>query len=295
MITRRYFPVIIVLFILLISSSNLVAKEWAGNSIDGDTPRSLLPISNNRLLVGAHNYGLSIYDLTTEEWTKINLPGEVFGEISIKGFSRPHPASDTIIANVQPSNGHEFILFRTVDGGENWIASAEGLPDLSGSYCKTAFDPFNPEKVLWAGRPLYLYESMDAGSTWAEIAGEELASRVEELTFSQQIPGLLFSGAEIFDFIEFEDTTVVVENGGLRRSRDGGSEWETIDISGDPHILGMYSRVSSIVEDPFDPAFWMVGLSDSRSRNILWTSADTGSTWELRTTGLGNQAVVNDI
>ncbi|MFH1131558.1 MAG: hypothetical protein V1754_09490 [Pseudomonadota bacterium] len=135
-----------------------------------------------------------------------------------------------------------FGLFKTYDGGLNWVRTFQGINPAGRQVYHVAIDPQDDNKVLLAsGNGLYV--SNDSGENFIK-------------TTSQGV------GDGIIDWIYFnpyDSRYVFIGTGsGVLRSQDGGNSWEWIYFTTFPPAR----IVRSIVIDPFDHKTGYIGTHD---------------------------------
>jgi photosystem II stability/assembly factor-like uncharacterized protein len=156
---------------------------------------------------------------------------------------------------------HEAGVFKSVDSGEHWFRSSNGISSAGGMIAALAISPDNSNLVIASGDGTY--RSTNAGETWTKVllAGT-LTDRSVSLRFHESIPNLVLLGTEI----------------GLYRSVDGGKTWQ--EIIGEKLGTVELSVISSVAIDAYDPlVFYVIKSQTTYPENILWKTADGGNTW----------------
>ncbi len=234
--------------------------------------------SNPQVLYAGTNGG--IYKTTSggSNWAAINT-GIVEPTIGVQAIAvspvNPDLAWAAIFDGVTDS---QVGLYRTTDGGQNWVAANSGVGDIK-NFLSVAIDPSDPS-VLYAGTsfmvatstgPSKIYKSVDAGATWTD-ASNGLPSDPTEINpvraiqVSQDNPNLVIAGL-------FMNTAT----GGIYVSTDGGTNW-TRKFDGAPQDVGTLIRSCLITPGNQDEFF--VGLDRSTITNIgVWHTTDGGTNW----------------
>ena len=126
-------------------------------------------------------------------------------------------------------------VFKSTDGGANWVHSSNGLPRFGGAGTSNydvlalAINPANPQ-ILYAGATSFqiagavgsIYKSTDGGATWVE-ASNGIAG--------QDVRALFIDSADSSGDTVYAGTGGSVANpGGVYRSTDGGVSWNSLSI-----------------------------------------------------------------
>lgn len=151
-------------------------------------------------------------------------------------------------------------VYRSDDGGDTWIDSADGLPETDASAHALLRWPGDPDVVLLGtykggdvshrtGEGVGLWRSEDDGATWAQV---DLAV------------------VDVATLAPAGDAVLAATDAGIARSEDGGVTW-TI-------VLGPASPVLAVaLGEPGTPGE-AVGLALGAD-GTAWHSDDTGRTW----------------
>ena len=105
-------------------------------------------------------------------------------EASVNGIA----SAPTGNINVHPTDSNVMVAsgnlgyapHMTIDGGETW----RGLTDTASMADELAFDPHNPEHMLFMTEGSAFYESFDGGDTWTMAGDGFSANRVHSLSLS---------------------------------------------------------------------------------------------------------------
>lgn len=177
----------------------------------------------------------------TERWT---IQGPYGGAINDVQFD----PSDPSIVYASTGDG----LFRSVDGGQRWIAAAE----LTGTaVLNVAIVKDDPRKVF-VSTFIGIHRSDDRGLTWRRLP----STVSSEVAVSRDASHVYFFGISMFE-----------------RSFDGGATF-----AGFPTGLPNGSHVVSIAVDPQDPKIVYVTLV----KEGVYKSVDGGATWAAANAGL---------
>jgi len=146
-------------------------------------------------------------------------------------------------------------VFKSVDGGASWAFSGRGISTLL--IDSVAVDPEHPD-TLWITGGTVPFKSTDRGATWTRVVpgpgGNRRATRV------------------VLDPVDGATAYLVLPDGSLRRSRDGGATWESM---GKPGSLAFGNGF--LVIDPREPrTLYAAGLGVAKS-------TDGGTTWTTLT------------
>jgi hypothetical protein len=173
-------------------------------------------------------------------------PDTLYLGLSVNASSDPSCAAPTI------DNG----IFKSTDGGANWVHSSTGLPRLAGpgsshwNVLALAIDPTDPT-VLYAGayEPVggsfsgRVFKSTDAGATWTDISVGIAGADVRALLVDPNDSSTVYAGTG----------GSPVNPSGVYRSTDGGLTWNSFSI-GLPA-----DAATALALDPFDPDRLLAG------------------------------------
>ncbi|OWY25664.1 T9SS C-terminal target domain-containing protein [Sphingobacteriales bacterium UPWRP_1] len=215
-------------------------------------------------------------------WT-LQGPGNIGGRINTIAVNPDNP--DVIYAGCAKGG-----VFKTSDGGENWIPVFDDQPFLPIGHI--ALDPTNPD-VVYVGTGDEnisisfatgngLYKSTDAGLTWTNIGLAE-GRIISSICINPQNPDEIYVGC-MGNPMERD------QNRGLYKTTNGGASWEKIlYIDDDAGIIDM-------VMNPQNPNV-LYAASWNRIRNNqesivtgedakIWKTTNGGNSWEVMTNGL---------
>jgi photosystem II stability/assembly factor-like uncharacterized protein len=141
-------------------------------------------------------------------------------------------------------------VFKSGDGGASWRFSGRGISALFIN--SIAVNPDNPD-TLWVIGGTVPFKSTDRGKTWTRVRPGPGDGRATQVAVDPH------DGSTVY---------LLLPDGTLRRTHDGGQTWES---AGDPGTSS--SGYGRVVIDPRVPAtLYVAGLGIARS-------ADGGATW----------------
>lgn len=168
-------------------------------------------------------------------------------------------------------------IYKTTDGGENWVFS--GLPE-SEHISKLVIHP-NDANTIFAAVPgkLFsnsaergLYKSSDAGKTWTKILFVNDSTGCADFALNPKNPDVMYA-----TFWQFRRKPFAFSSGGpgsaIMKSTDGGKTWKKIHKGLPDGDIGR----AAIALAPTDPNK-IVAIVESKKTG-LYISADGGETW----------------
>ncbi|MBP6823675.1 MAG: glycosyl hydrolase, partial [Acidobacteria bacterium] len=176
-------------------------------------------------------------------------------------------------------------VFKTTDGGENWIPVSDGQPFGTGTVGAIAVSESDPNTVyVGMGEACIrgnfshgdgVYKSTDAGKTWKRV-GLEDSRIVSRIRIHPKNPDLVFVAA-------LGHAAGTNEERGVFRSKDGGKTWErklfksnkagAVDLSMDPSNPNvLFAAIWEAKRTPYS-------LESGGPDSGLWKSTDGGDTW----------------
>src|SRR5947209_1649841 len=155
-------------------------------------------------------------------------------------------------------------VFRSTDGGANWIRASRGLPRYN--VVALAVAPSN-SSVLYASTGFDVFVSRNGGDTWSPVPGQLGASYIPSLAVDPRNSRWVWIGTQF----------------GPLWSHDGGTHWNEVRTD----FLG---RIWDVVIDPVHPDTMYVtsGAEQDVGEDTIAKSTDGGKTWKRRNVGLAN-------
>lgn len=266
-----------------------MAADWrsVGPTNTGGRLTSIVchPDDPDRIWVGAAGGGVWTSTDAGRSWRALwhSQPSLNVGSLAIDPQNPDILYCGTGEANLSADSYAGVGLFRSVDGGENWLhlapAQAARIPTRIGVI---AVDPSDSNHIRLGGigfrtpgRPLSgtldipggMYVSRDGGTTWAR---ERFVSNGNDwchsIVFDPQDPDRIYAAF-----------SALSSRSGIWRSSDGGRNWEQLS-QGLPHP-SLFWRTSLAIA-PSQPNTVYALAADSQSRVLgLFRSDDGGDSW----------------
>ncbi len=198
-------------------------------------------------------------------------------------------------------------VFRSMDGGQTWFPSNNGIDARSGStgdaipiFCLT-IDPHNPD-IIWVGTQFSrgIFKSVDGGANWIRLDNgivEYDGISFRGITVDPHDSNTVYAAAELSSFA-WSETEVVgrefdMTKGVVYRTTDGGQNWTAI-WRGDN-----LARYVLINPENTDIIYISTGIFDREAGNSdpinriaggagVVKSTDGGQTWTNMNNGLNN-------
>lgn len=171
--------------------------------------------------------------------------------ISVQAFAFDPQDANTIYAGTGKG------LFRSIDGGNNWMAT--GLPENI-AVSAIAIDP-KTNTNLYVGGQEGILKSVNGGESWAAVSLPQRVS-VNALAIDPETPSTLYAGTWA----------------GIFKSTDSGSTW--LSVSQLQQFIYEYGYGIDVVLNPETPSHVYVGTLGG-----VFISTDSGNTWAPRNAG----------
>jgi photosystem II stability/assembly factor-like uncharacterized protein len=165
-------------------------------------------------------------------------------------------------------------LFKSSDGGENWILLNTGVPDSR--IASLAADPIAADTVYAAADISGLFKSANGGRGWNRLEGVGLTDRtLRSVVVDPTNRSILYLGTG---------------EGHVFKSVDAGETWTGMS-TGLPSVPDL--GIAQLVIDPTHPSVLYAALASRYgvSGYGLFKSADGGATWHQSAGGLGNDLI----
>lgn len=196
-----------------------------------------------------HNLGPILDDQTS----RLNIPG--VGRINHVAY---HPTDPNIIFCGAPAGG----VWRSYDGGNNWVSNTDDLPTLGVS--AIAFDQFNPD-IVYIGTGdrdandapgMGVMRSNDGGITWEFVNSGMEDYTIGDIVTDPETPGVVIAATRF----------------GLHRSTDYGDTWTLVSNT-------MYYK-----QILFKPGDSQTVYATAQGR--FFRSLNNGQSWQLINSGV---------
>jgi hypothetical protein len=148
-------------------------------------------------------------------------------------------------------------VYKSVDGGANWVLTSNGLPTYAGSSAvldtlSLAIDPLNTQ-TLWVSTiskdfttPGEIYKTTNGGTSWSVSNAGITGPDVRALLVDPSTPGTMYAASGGLG---------PANPGGVYKSTDGGATWMSMSV-GLPA-----SSATALTLDPVDPTVLYAGTA----------------------------------
>jgi photosystem II stability/assembly factor-like uncharacterized protein len=156
-------------------------------------------------------------------------------------------------------------VWHSADAGESWTRHRAPFP-LNSRIQALIAHPADPH-TIFAGGDTGLFISHNGGARWERLSANGVLPTIWSLTIDPVDPQILFAGTR---------------PAGLWRSRDGGRQWEMLDVAVAQECSIGVPFVTSVVVDPDDHRRIWAGVEIDG----VFRSLDGGDTWSHLKEGL---------
>ena len=216
--------------------------------------------------------------------------GETFEETGLNYEIQENEVITEILLN--PENPEIIIvsttegIYKSINSGQDWELVS------SGNYRDMAYKPGDPD-IIYASSYKYnggakLYKSIDGGSSFTQINNTGINSNY----ISRISIGVTAANPEIVYFVCCRASGVQANLYGVYKSEDSGESWAELVSGDDINLLGR-----SLTGNDTEGFGWYtlsIEISQNNPNQLyvgginLWSSDDSGQTWEIKTTESAN-------
>jgi photosystem II stability/assembly factor-like uncharacterized protein len=158
----------------------------------------------------------------------------------------------------------------SVPHGQTYGSGPRSRPSISGRVSSVAVDPGNASHVLAGAAGGGVWESLDAGRTWAPRTDDQPSLAIGAVAFDPTNPAIAYAGTGEGDSTFAGDPCLL--GVGLLKSADGGRTW-TLHARAPFERLGFFD----LAVDPADGRHLLAATTDG-----LFESKNGGDTWQRR-------------
>jgi CubicO group peptidase (beta-lactamase class C family)/photosystem II stability/assembly factor-like uncharacterized protein len=197
------------------------------------------------------------------------------------------------------------MVFKSMDGGENWKAANPVLSNLN--FGTLAIDPAAPSTLYAATNGNGIFKSTDGGENWRTLNTGLITNEFTSLTIDPRQSNTLYVDAEdgLYksmdggenwrrvnpDLTHYAVDTLAIDpltpstlylgrQGEVLKSTDGGVNWSTVSS-------GLSLRIHTLVTDPVLPGTLYAGTEEG-----VFKSTDGGQNWFLANNGMPKAVVL---
>lgn len=215
-----------------------------------------IKFSENYIFAATHDgiYRNQRQNASADGWQRIGLDSKEVSDLVV--FN-----DQEILAAIELDMDEDISLYKTTDGGENWLPFQQGFGGEASQTVKALeYDRENPD-VLFARGNFVVAKSTDRGQSWEPVIGEWDAAGYQAplIKIDQNYPDYVWAGGENSIFQPY-----------LNKSTNRGETW----IGVNPPYEGD-NAVYSLVSHPDNPEHILVGMEGQ----ILY-STDGGENYE---------------
>ena len=188
------------------------------------------------------------------------------GQVPVDGGQTNLPGANSILfapgnpSSILVSSGIGGGVFKSLDGGEIFVPSNEGLPDVSqcGGFANNLIADTRIPGTLYVSSCGDLYRSRDGGETWLAAGSGLPGHDIQSLAADPTNASTLY---------------VATAKHGVFRSTDGGLNW--VQRSGGLPTIQGFSLVANLLVDPLSPFHVYAGAGLAG----LYFSSNAGTSW----------------
>jgi photosystem II stability/assembly factor-like uncharacterized protein len=243
-----------------------------------------IPSQPNVFYMGVNNGGVWKTDDYGRTWKPV-FDKESTGSIGDVAVSPSHPNVVYVGTGEglhRPDLATGDGMFKSIDGGQNWIHV--GLADAQ-QIGRVIIHPTNPNIVYAAvlGHPYGanemrgVYRTKDGGATWEKVLYIDHNTGAIQVEFDPNNPDILF--ADLWEHREgpWENGSFAGKNSGLHKSIDGGNTWRKL-TAGLPSGAEGLGRIGFCIA-PNDSRR-MYATVDAKELGGIYRSDDAGESWK---------------
>ncbi len=166
----------------------------------------------------------------------------------------------------------------SIPHGQTYGSGPKSRPSVSGRVAAIAVDPGNGQHLLVGSAGGGVWESKDAGKTWAPRTDDQPSLAIGAVAFDPRNPSIAYAGTG-----EGDSTFVDAPNplgAGLLRSTDGGTTW-AVHATAPFEQTGFYDIAIDPLNNNHLLAATSAGLFESINGGTSWTQRRTQRTWSV--------------
>ena len=194
------------------------------------------------------------------------------GNLYLEAFDRARVLSDEAPAVPVPIGWRPLGPF-LVPHGQTYGSGPGSRPSISGRVSAIAVDPSNASHILVGAAGGGVWESTDAGATWAPRTDAQPALATGAIAYDPSNPAIVYAGTG-------EGNFYFQLGAGLLRSMDGGTTWA---MRATAPFVG--SGFFDLAVDPLNGnnilAASTAGLYSSADGGATWTQRRSAYTWDV--------------
>jgi photosystem II stability/assembly factor-like uncharacterized protein len=232
------------------------------SSQDGYKVIAIDPVTSTTLYVGTYVEGVYKSVNSGMSWNKVNVGLPIYNDIFLNQAIVSlviNPADPETLYAAMDKRG----VYKSADGGENWIGVNNGLPDYPG-LSDMVMDPIYPIVLYAATHQNGVFKTRGGGGYWYQVRygmTTENDRRISSLAIHPTISENLYAGCY---------------GGKVFKSNDAGATWININKG-----LPKSKLITDIAIDPYLPSTVYVGTMDhdNPQESGIFKSTDGGGSW----------------